>query len=46
MEVRNEGDKIEYLIYLPKKPSSAVDDKKISAEDLDDMLLAVIMGDI
>jgi hypothetical protein len=35
MEVRNEGDKIEYLIYLPKKPSSAVDDKKISAEDLD-----------
>lgn len=46
MEVRNEGDKIEYSIYLPKNPLSVIDDKKISAEDLDDMLLAVIMGDI
>ena len=46
MEVRNEGDKIEYSIYLPKNPLSMIDDKKISAEDLDDMLLAVIMGDI
>jgi len=40
------GGKIEYSIYLPKNPLSVIDDKKISAEDLDDMLLAVVLGDV
>ena len=46
MEIKNEGDKIEYLIYLPKNPQAATPQNGFSSEDLDDMLLAVIMGDV
>ena len=46
IEIKNEGDKIEYLIYLPKNPQAATPQNGFSSEDLDDMLLAVIMGDV
>ncbi len=45
MEVRNEGDKIEYLIYLPKNPKASISKNNFLPEDLDDMLLAVALGD-